>query len=118
MLGFGHFAFSGLLEMAAGAGGDFIQVAVVLNHFLGQGLEQAGLQGEQLLGVFHAQGGLGVLLRIGQGRLGGDQVQFDELLHAGESLVGQADQGFEVGLVGRDHLFRGQSHVHLQSKLR
>jgi hypothetical protein len=36
------------------------------------------------------------------------QVQFDELLDAFEGLVGQAEEGFDIGLVGGNNLFSGQ----------
>jgi hypothetical protein len=41
--------------------------------------------------------------------LGDLQVQLDQLFHAFEGLVGQTEQGFEVGLVGGGELFRGET---------
>jgi len=66
------------------------------------------LQGEQLLRVLDRHGGLGRVGGFAQGGLGDLQVQLDELLDAFESLVGQTEQGFDVGLVGGNDLFSGE----------
>jgi uncharacterized repeat protein (TIGR03806 family) len=101
--------FEGLAEFGAGARGDVIQVTAVGGGLFSQRLEQAGLQGQQFLGVLDAQDGLGVGGGFVQGGLGGGHVQFDELFDAFEGLVGQAEQGFDVGFVGGQDLFSGQS---------
>jgi hypothetical protein len=56
------------------------------------------------LRVLDGQQRLGVGLRLGQRGLGGLQVQLDQLLDAFEGLVGQAEQGFEVGFLRGEEL--------------
>ena len=84
-------------------------MAAVGGGLLGGRLQQAGLQGQQLLRVLDRQRGLGGFGGFAQRGLGDLQVQLDQLLDAFEGLGGQAEQGFDVGLLGGDELFSGQS---------
>jgi hypothetical protein len=65
------------------------------------------MQREQLLRVLDRQRGLGVLGSLGEAGLGDLQVQFDELFHAVEGLLGQAEEGFDIALLSGDDLFSG-----------
>ena len=85
-----------------------IQVAAVRGGLFGGRLQQAGLQGQELLCVLGRQGGLGVFGGFADRGARHLQVQFDELLDAFERLVGQAEEGFDVGLLGGDNLVSGQ----------
>ena len=67
LLGFSGLGFESLREFGAGALGDVVQVTAVGSGLFSQGLEQAGLQRQQLLGVLDAQGGLGGALGFDQG---------------------------------------------------
>ena len=100
-----------LAHFGVGGRGDVVQVAAVGSSLFSQRLEQAGLQGHQFLCVFHAQNSAGVGGGFGQSSARSGQVQLHQLFHAFEGLVGQTKQGFNVGFVGGEHLFRGQGHV-------
>ena len=110
-LGLAHLAFHHLTDLATGALGDVKQLSVVSSGFLGQRLEHLCLQRHQLLCVTHRHQGFGLVLGIAQSGFGGAHVELDELLHTGESFAGQASEGFQIGLVGGQHLIRGQGHV-------
>ena len=103
--------FGDLADFGVGRGGDFVHVAAIGGGLLGGRLQQAGLQGQQLLRVLDRQRGLGVFGGFGHRGLGDLQVQFDQLLDAFEGLAGQAEQGFDVGLVGGNDLFNGHHGV-------
>ena len=81
--------------------------------FLGQGLHQAGLQGQEFLGVFDAQNGFGMVGRLVQGGFGSLHIEFDQLLDAFEGLVGQAEHGFDGSFLRGNNLINGQ-HNNLQ----
>jgi hypothetical protein len=83
-------------------------VAAVGGGLLGGRLQHRGLQRHQLLRVLDRQRSLGGLGGLGQRGLGDLQVQLDELLDAFEGLVGQAEEGLDIGLVGGDQLFSGE----------
>ena len=68
LLGVGGLAFESLAELGAGAGSDVVQVTAVSGGLLGQGLEQGGLQGQQLLRVLDGSGGIGWCRRLRPGR--------------------------------------------------
>jgi hypothetical protein len=82
-------------------------VAAVRGGLLGSRLEQARLQGQQLLRVLDRQRGLGVRGGFGHRRLGDLEVELDQLLDAFERRVGQVEQGLDVGLLGAHDLFNG-----------
>jgi len=91
-------------------------VAAVGQGLFSQGLEQAGLQRQQLLRLLGGQHGLGVGIGFRQSGARGGHVQFDELFNAFESLAGQAENGFEVGLLSGQNLFLRQGHEELLIK--
>ena len=105
LLGVSSLAFGSLGELSARSGSDVVQVTAVSSSLFSQRLEQAGLQSQQFLSVFHAQQGLCVASGFRQGSFGSGQVQFNQLFNAFESLVGQAKQGFDIGFVGSNNLF-------------
>ena len=45
---------------------------------------------------------------LGEGSLGGLHIQLDQLFHAFEGFLGQAEEGFDVGFLGGNDLFSGQ----------
>jgi hypothetical protein len=51
---------------------------------------------------------------FGEHGLGDLHVQLDELLDAFEGLVGETEEGFDVGLLGSHHLFGVKFMVNLQ----
>ncbi|WP_316893264.1 hypothetical protein [Ralstonia mannitolilytica] len=54
---------------------------------------------------------------LSQGGLDDLQVQFDQLFDAFKCLVGQAEEGFQVGLVRRSDLFLSQDVVSPNTKV-
>jgi len=64
------------------------------------------LQVEQFLGVLDAQQGLGVVGGLGQRSLGGLQVEFNQFLDAFEGLLGQTEEGLDLGFLGGDDFRR------------
>ena len=108
---FGSLGFHGLAEFSAGARSDVVQVTAVSSGLFSQGLQHAGLQGQQFLCVLDGQHGLGVGGGFGQGGARGGNVQLHQLFNAFEGLVRQAEQGFDVGLLGSEDLLGGQRHV-------
>src|SRR5262249_3653983 len=110
LLGVSDLGLHGLAEFGAGGRRDVVQVAAVGGGLLGERLEQGGLQGQQFLGVLDVQARLGRLGGFGQGGAGSGDVQFDDLLDAFESLGGQAEQGFDIGLLGGQQLLSGQHY--------
>jgi hypothetical protein len=75
------------------------------------------LQGHQLLHVLGGHQGLGGSNGVFQHGAGGVQVQGGDALGAGESGVGQGQQGFDVGFVGGNDLLGGGGHDNLLSEL-
>ena len=109
-LGGSSLGFGDLGHFGVRGGGDVVQMAAVGGGLLGDvGLQQAGLQREQFLGILGAEGGDRGALHFAQRSLGDLQVQLDELLDAFERLVGQVEQRFEVGFLGGNDLFEAVS---------
>jgi hypothetical protein len=92
-------------------------VTAVGSGLLGQGLEQAGLQGQQLLCVLHAQTAWAVPAASVRAALEAVTFSSTSFSHAFERLGGQAKQGFDVGFVGCQDLFSGQ-HGNISSKVK
>ncbi|MNT51865.1 hypothetical protein D3C72_1888530 [compost metagenome] len=68
------------------------------------------MHADQVLGVLGVQHRLGVGGCVVQGSAGGGNIQFHQLFHAFEGLVGQANEGFQVSFVCSQDLIRGQCH--------
>jgi hypothetical protein len=98
--------FGDTADFGAGRGGDFIHQAAIGGGLLGGGLDQAGLQGQQLLRVLDRQGGLDRRRSFGQGGLGDLGVQLDQLLDAFEGEAGKAEEVSTLAC-GRNDLVSG-----------
>src|SRR5207244_1396510 len=97
--GFGNGA-----DFGAGGGSDVVQLAAVGSGLFSGRLQHAGVQREQLLGVFRRQRGAGRVGNFAERRLGNLHVQLDDFFDTGKRLGGQTQQGLGGGLVGRGDL--------------
>ena len=112
LLAVGQVGFGGLGEIGTSAGHDVIDMAAVRSGLFGSGLQQAGLQSQQLLRVLDRQRGGGRFGGFAQRGLCDLQVQLDELLDAFEGLGGEAEQGLDAGLLGGHELISGEGGGH------
>ena len=102
---FGNLALDDLRQFFLGLGGDLIGAAGVGDGLLDGGLGERALHRHQLLHVLDGEQGLGPGDAVFKHGAGGIQVQCGKALGAGKSRVGEAQQGFDIGLVGAGKLF-------------
>ena len=109
-LAFNQLGFHGLGHFGTGAGHDVIHMTAVGHRLFESGLHQSGLSGQHFLGVLGGQQALGVAERLAHSSFASGQVQLDQTLETGESGLGQASSGLQVGFVGSGELFGVEVH--------
>jgi len=85
-LAFSSFAFEAFGEFSASALSDVIQVTAVSSRLFSQRLNEAGLQSDEFLSIFHGQHSLCVSSRFVQSCAACGEVEFNHFFNAGEGL--------------------------------